>query len=123
MLSVISLELRVFPHTFVAVVNKMRSHTKIYLEHFDYSTEQPEYMPCEICSNQVVDVHHIDPRRMGGSKTKDYIENLMGLCRECHNDCEDGVFSREWQIETHLDFLTYFKENGRCKLQNLRARH
>jgi len=78
-------------------------------------------MPCEICSNPSVDVHHIEAKKMGGSKLLDYIENLMGLCRVCHDDCHAEVFSIEWLKKTHVEFLTYFKEHGRCRIQNLRA--
>ena len=60
----------------------MKKHTKIYIDHFNYCEQ--DFIPCEICSSRAVDVHHIQPRGMGGSKTKDYIENLVGLCRQCH---------------------------------------
>ena len=98
----------------------MRSHTKIYLEYFGYSVDPTEYKPCEICSNPVVDVHHIDARKMGGSKLKDYIENLMGCCRDCHNDCEKHVYTKEWQLDTHADFMQYYNKHGKTKIQNLR---
>ncbi len=50
-------------------------------------------------------MHHIEPRRMGGSKLKDFIENLMGLCRRHHDDCEDGTISTEEQKRIHLKFM------------------
>ena len=43
-----------------------------------------DYIPCEVCNNTAVDIHHIDCRGMGGSSTKDDINNLMALCRKCH---------------------------------------
>jgi 5-methylcytosine-specific restriction endonuclease McrA len=61
----------------------MKQHTKIYLEHFGYDVEDP-FVPCEICEQRAVDIHHISARGMGGSHKKDEIENLMALCRECH---------------------------------------
>jgi len=40
---------------------------------------------------------------MGGSKNKDYIENLMGLCRECHLKAEsDSSFNMFCRIK-HLE--------------------
>jgi 5-methylcytosine-specific restriction endonuclease McrA len=60
----------------------LKKHTKIYLKWFGYGPE--DWIPCEICERKCVDIHHIDARGMGGSKEKDTIENLMGLCRECH---------------------------------------
>ena len=61
----------------------MKNHTKVYLEHFGLDEENP-FIPCEICSQRAVDIHHIRARGMGGSKKKDDITNLMALCRECH---------------------------------------
>lgn len=46
--------------------------------------DQSDFIPCEVCSKKAVDIHHIDAKGMGGSKNKDYIDNLIALCRECH---------------------------------------
>jgi 5-methylcytosine-specific restriction endonuclease McrA len=43
-----------------------------------------DWIPCEVCRATAVDIHHIESRGMGGSKTADTIDNLMALCRECH---------------------------------------
>lgn len=43
-----------------------------------------DFIPCEVCGAQAVDVHHIIARGMGGSKHRDTIDNLMAVCRECH---------------------------------------
>ena len=60
----------------------MKKHVKLYHEHFLY---QPgDWIGCEVCDTTAVDIHHIDPRGMGGSNSKDEPENLMALCRECH---------------------------------------
>lgn len=63
----------------------MRKHTKVYVDHFGWS----DFYPCEVCGARAVDIHHIHPRGMGGSKTKDVIENLMALCRSCHLEYGD----------------------------------
>lgn len=60
----------------------MKKHTRLYLNHFGYTTS--DFIPCEICKSQAIDIHHIEARGMGGSKSKDTIENLMALCRNCH---------------------------------------
>lgn len=61
----------------------MVNHKKVYKEFFDLSAE--EIIPCEHChKEQAVDVHHLKFRSEGGG---DEIENLIGLCRECHNLC------------------------------------
>ena len=46
--------------------------------------EPGDWIGCEVCDTTAVDIHHIEPRGMGGSKSKDDPENLMALCRECH---------------------------------------
>jgi len=83
----------------------MRKHTKIYLDYFDYGYHQDEFIPCELCKSKCTDVHHLDPRRMGGSKTKDYIENLIGLCRNCHDKCERNTELNEEAKIKHLEFM------------------
>ena len=60
----------------------MQKHTKIYLNHFDL--QQGDYIQSEITGLPAHDIHHIKPRGMGGSKDKDYIENLMALTRAEH---------------------------------------
>jgi 5-methylcytosine-specific restriction endonuclease McrA len=60
----------------------MKNHTKIYMDYFGYVID--DFIPCEVCGNKAVDIHHIKARGMGGSKTADNIENLMAVCRSCH---------------------------------------
>jgi len=38
---------------------------------------------CEYCGKKAVDIHHIQSRGQGGSND---INNLIALCRKCHND-------------------------------------
>jgi hypothetical protein len=42
---------------------------------------------------------------MGGSKTKDYIENLIAVCRGCHNNCHDSKDFNNNAKEMHLKRL------------------
>ena len=49
----------------------MKKHVKTYLNYFGYDTT--DWIPCEICGKTANDIHHIEPRGMGGSKTKDLI--------------------------------------------------
>lgn len=79
----------------------MKPHVRIFLEHFGFIGY--EYIPCECgCGGRVVDVHHLSPRGMGGSKKKDTIENLVGLTRECHERAErDKAFNNKIK-ERHL---------------------
>tara|TARA_R100000734_G_C3318950_1_gene113877 strand:- start:5066 stop:5350 length:285 start_codon:yes stop_codon:yes gene_type:complete len=60
----------------------VKKHIQLYHDVFDH---QPgDWIGCEVCDSTAVDVHHINPRGMGGSSEKDTPENLMALCRECH---------------------------------------
>lgn len=80
----------------------MRNHTKVYLRAFGFTTA--DFIPCEVCGLKAVDIHHIHPRGMGGSKSKDVPENLMALCRHCHNRAELidlPVLTKEELIEIH----------------------
>ena len=56
------------------------------MDYFAYG--QQDFIPCLMCGIRANDVHHIEARGMGGSKTKDYIENLATLCRSCHDKAE-----------------------------------
>ena len=42
---------------------------------------------------------------MGGSKTKDYIENLSALCRECHIKAETEPSFNEKVKQIHLKLI------------------
>lgn len=58
-----------------------------------------DYVVCEFpgCFAQSVDIHHIEPRSMFGSKMKaaqDSPENLVALCRKHHSEAH-GPACRE----------------------------
>jgi 5-methylcytosine-specific restriction endonuclease McrA len=77
----------------------MKNHTKVYLKGMGYSTT--DFIPCEVCQGQAVDIHHIESRGMGGSKLADTIENLMALCRNCHTEYGDKKQHKEMLTATH----------------------
>lgn len=81
----------------------MKKHTKIYCDHFDIINPE-EYHPCEWCeSRAIVDINHIIPRGMGGKNPRvDRIENLVGMCRECHINFEKKYISKKDLREAHL---------------------
>jgi 5-methylcytosine-specific restriction endonuclease McrA len=60
----------------------MRKHTRIYLDYFGF--DESDFIGCEVCEAQAVDIHHIKARGMGGNKNANDITNLMALCRRCH---------------------------------------
>ena len=79
----------------------MKKHTKIYFKYFDIS--ECDFIPCTCCGYKAVDIHHIDPKGMGGSKTKDYIENLIALCRDCHIKAHANEISKDQLRLMQLD--------------------
>ena len=89
----------------------MRNHTKVYMTFF--YLDESDYIGCEMnCGTEAVDIHHIQARGIGGSKCKDYIENLVALCRDCHNMAEtDKEFNVYVRIR-HLELINkYLYEN------------
>jgi len=81
----------------------MKKHTKNYLNHFGYTTA--DFIPCEVCKSQAIDIHHIEARGMGGSKSKDTIENLMALCRNCHEKFGDKKQYKDYLKSIHKKVL------------------
>ncbi len=78
----------------------MRKHTKIYFDYFGYGID--DVIICEFCGkNKAVDIHHIDNKGMGGSKTKDKIENLIALCRDCHDKAHKEIISKQELVTKH----------------------
>ena len=76
----------------------MQNHTKVYFNFFGY--DESSYIECEMeCGSRAVDIHHIERR----NKTKnDFIENLVGLCRECHTNCNNSCFNMYVRVK-HLE--------------------
>lgn len=65
----------------------MQKHIKNYLKAFGHTPGDGDFVKCELCGCQAVDIHHVEPRSKFGSKNKgaqDAIENLIALCRICH---------------------------------------
>ena len=89
----------------------MRNHTKVYMTFF-YLDESDEIC-CEMCGAcPGQDIHHIKARGLGGSKCMDYIENLICLCRDCHNRAEtDKEFNTYCRIEHLENIKKYLYEN------------
>ena len=79
----------------------MQKHTKVYMNFFGY--DESDYIPCEMgCGSRAVDIHHLE-RRTRNKVTNDYIENLVGLCRDCHINAEsDKSFNMYTRIK-HLE--------------------
>lgn len=84
----------------------MQKHTVVYFLYFSYDISS--FVPCELCGKQAVDVHHIIKRSKFGKKRKheqDLIGNLIGLCRNHHDQAEANTLSREYLTEVHFRFM------------------
>ena len=55
-------------------------YKSIYMTFFNISPD--ETVLCEVCNAVAVDIHHIIFRSQGG---KNNIDNLIALCRNCHD--------------------------------------
>ena len=64
----------------------MIKYKKIYIEALNLSTS--DWIGCEYCGKTAVDIHHIKFKSHCG---KDEINNLIALCRECHNLAHDSM--------------------------------
>ena len=62
----------------------MKQYVKTYLNYFGY--DESDFIACEICGAKSVDIHHLEPRSIAKAK-ENLIDNLMALCRECHDLC------------------------------------
>lgn len=85
----------------------MRKHTSIYRTFFDLSIA--DMAECELCGlvSHQMDVHHIECRGLGGNPLgdKDRILNLMGLCRECHEQFGDISKFKDTLRKKHINFM------------------
>lgn len=88
----------------------MKAHTRIYFKFFGYTIA--DFISCECCGRQSTDIHHINPRGMGGSKEKDTIDNLMALCRECHIKYGDKKEYKEYLQGIHDKLIAPIKNMG-----------
>ena len=71
-----------------------------YKKHFGYALD--EYYPCEVCRAPAVHVHHAKFKSRGGN---DDIENLVGVCYKCHNDCHNEILSERDVLYIHRRFM------------------
>ena len=79
----------------------MQKYIKNYFDYHGY--DYNDVILCEICSRLATDIHHIIYKSQGGSDNPD---NLIALCRDCHNKAHDNIFTKK--------FL-YDKRNSRKK--------
>ena len=89
----------------------MQRHTKIYLQ--AAGIKPGEYITCEWCGCPATDIHHIQRRGMGGSKTADRPENLMALCRSCHERMGDKVEYKDSLRDRHQEVMSTWMQTDK----------
>ena len=72
----------------------MKKYLRLVQKYWGYADQ--DIPLCWHCFNDfAVDWHHIEPRRSGGSKMKDRIDNLIPLCRPCHTKAAQHKISKD----------------------------
>lgn len=72
----------------------MKPHVKNYMASMGFKPS--DFIPCEECTAEAVDIHHITPKSLLGS---DEPENLIALCRTgkaCHDRAASGKLSKKY---------------------------
>ncbi len=72
----------------------MKPYVKMYLDY--HGLTEGDFIPCKVCGNEAVDVHHIEPKGMGGRSDMDRTDNLIALCRKCHEDAHRSKLEPEY---------------------------
>jgi len=75
----------------------MIKYKKVYLDYYNLTVA--DWIGCEVCDKTSQDIHHLKFKSQGG---KDVIENLIALCRDCHNKCHDTKEFNEKAKKIHL---------------------
>jgi len=96
----------------------MNKHIKVYRNFFSIGDQDVPF--CEHCkSSKSVEIHHI----FGRGKGKDIIENLVGLCRQCHkaahNESKTLELSREDLITIHRYFIMDYAPDYRFNIERV----
>lgn len=84
----------------------MKQYTRLFFQRYELL---PHEVFCALCGQQAVDLHHIIKK----SKSKERIndtDNLLPVCRKCHDDCERRRFSEEEQFEFLRKWRLFFEK-------------
>lgn len=76
----------------------MAKHIKVYEDFFGTRD-------CELTGLPGGDIHHVVAKKMGGSKLRDNIENLMALNRVAHEYFGDKKQFKDWLQEWHEEYM------------------
>ena len=74
----------------------MKKHIKVYMKHFGYGEQ--DLIMCEMgFLAPATDIHHILFKSQGGT---DEIDNLVALCRDCHDAAHGKIPGKTLSRET-----------------------
>ena len=98
----------------------MKKHIKVYRDFFSIGDQDVPL--CEHCkSSKSVEIHHI----FGRGKGKDIIENLIGLCRQCHkaahHELKDMELDKGDLILIHRQHIANMGPDYRFDTEKLKA--
>jgi len=79
---------------------KKRDYKQLYLDYFHL--DKTDFIACENCGKPANDIHHLTFRSQGGT---DKIENLIAVCRDCHNKAHNSKEFNEKLRKIHLSKL------------------
>ena len=85
----------------------MKNHVDVYRQFWWDELTLSQTEQCVTCGEWGGEVHHISNRQSGGSKCKDYIENLICLCRTCHDKCHKHKEFNKFARIKNLQNITY----------------
>ena len=83
----------------------MKKHTKIFMQFWNPELTISQTYQCFGCNSwEGTDIHHLSSRGMGGSKNdaKNYVENLICLCRSCHIRCHSD---KNYNVQVRVNTL------------------
>ena len=76
----------------------MKAHVRNFLVWLSdirgYTVAPGDFLPCAVCGSAAVDLHHIQPKGMGGRANADCHDNIVPLCRDCHTKAHAGRISK-----------------------------
>lgn len=88
----------------------MQAHTKNYFDFFNIDYDPisgwHDHINCELCGSTAIDLHHIE-NRIKGIKILNRIDNIIALCRQCHEKAHANAYgySKDYLKQVHENIM------------------